>query len=52
MRAALLSKTHAYEMYAIWELHACLKIYACEMRACERHACERHAYERHAYEKQ
>ena len=22
-RAARLSKTHAYEMYAIWELHAC-----------------------------
>jgi hypothetical protein len=36
-------------------LHACLKIYACEMHACERHACEMHAYEMaacemHAYE--
>jgi hypothetical protein len=23
MRAARLSKTHAYEMYAMWELQAC-----------------------------
>ena len=45
MRAARLSKTHVYEMYVIWELHACLKIYACETYACERHACETHAYE-------
>jgi hypothetical protein len=35
MRAARLFKTHVYEMYAIWELHACLKIYACEMHAYE-----------------
>ena len=32
-RAARLSRTHAYEMYAILELHACLKVYACEMYA-------------------
>jgi hypothetical protein len=45
MRAARLSKTHVYEMYAIWELRACPKIYACETHACERHVCEMHAYE-------
>jgi hypothetical protein len=33
MRAARLSKTYAYEIYAIWELHTCLKIYACEIYA-------------------
>ena len=32
-RAARRLKTHAYEMYAIWELHACLKMYACEVYA-------------------
>jgi hypothetical protein len=53
MRAARLSKTHAYEMYAIWELHACEMAYGRgthmrytpmrwpmrEMHAHERHAC-------------
>jgi hypothetical protein len=28
-----LRKLHAYEMNAIWELHACLKMYAYEMYA-------------------
>jgi hypothetical protein len=32
----IMSKTHAYEMYAIWKLHACLKMYACEMYAVSR----------------
>jgi hypothetical protein len=27
VRAARLSKTHAYEMYAIWELHTCEMAY-------------------------
>jgi hypothetical protein len=43
MRAARLSKTHAYEMYAIWELHACEMAYGRGTR-------ERRAYEM-AYER-
>jgi hypothetical protein len=63
MRAARLSKTHAYEMYAMWELHACEIAYGrgthmrdAPVRWPMRDArlwdgfCEMHAYERCPYE--
>ena len=40
MRAARLSKTHAYEMYTIWELHACEMAYGRGTPMREMHAYE------------
>jgi hypothetical protein len=52
MRAARLSKTHAYEMYTIWELHACEMAYGRRTPMREMHAYEGYMplREMHAYE--
>ena len=39
-----LRELHAYEMYAIWELHACLKMYACELYGYESYTPMRAVY--------
>jgi hypothetical protein len=43
MRAARLSKTYVYEMYAMWELHACEMAYGRCTPMREMHAYERDA---------